>query len=181
MLIKTNNIHYSTSLMSTTTFSLTNCDQQHHRLDNNNDTTAMPVTTTMTATPSNCINRDFFFHFYSFIRYEALFIYLSLITQLTSFTRRAFYFYFIISLAISSYKCALRKFKKVNLMPKILTAEYVTWPVRTSGKKKAEVHMGSCTKYSLLRDWMSQIRAKVILFLKIELRTIRLPYPSLSR
>ena len=40
--------------------------------------------------------------------YEALFIYLSLITQLTSFTRRAFYFYFIISLAISSYKCVLK-------------------------------------------------------------------------
>ena len=28
--------------------------------------------------------------------------------------------------------------------------------------KKAEVHVGSCAKYSLLRDWMSQIRAKVI-------------------
>ena len=43
-------------------------------------------------------------------------------------------------------------------------------------EKKAEVHVGSCAKYSLLRDWMSQIRAKVILFPKIELRTIRLPY-----
>ena len=42
-------------------------------------------------------------------------------------------------------------------------------------EKKAEVHVGSCAKYSLLRDWMSQIRAKVILFPKIELRTIRLP------
>ena len=42
-------------------------------------------------------------------------------------------------------------------------------------EKKAEVHVGSCAKYSLLRDWMSQIRAKVILFPKIKLRTIRLP------
>ena len=77
---------------------------------------------------------------------------------------------------------AQRKFKKVNLMPKILrflTAEYVTWPVRTSGKKKSWGTYGVLRQISLLRDWMSQIRAKVILFPKIELRTIRLPYPPL--
>ena len=41
-------------------------------LDCQVDTTAMPVTTIMTVTPSNCVNRDFFFHFYFFITYEAL-------------------------------------------------------------------------------------------------------------
>ena len=66
---------------------------------------------------------------------------------------------------------AQRKFKKVNLMPNMSRDRS-----GLLGKKKAEVHMGSCAKYSLLRDWMSQIRAKVILFPKIELRTIRLPY-----
>ena len=52
------------------------------------------------------------------------------------------------------------------------------------GEKKAEVHRtyGVLRQiYSLLRDWMSQIRAKVILFPKIELRTIRLPYVSDKR
>ena len=63
----------------------------------------------------------FFFRFYFFIRYVWGTVYLLIFNHPAHFLHREDFFIFILSLAISSYnlKCALRKFKKLNLMPNI--------------------------------------------------------------